>query len=145
MELRSTAFRQNGEIPSKYTCDSINISPELEFYHAPKETRSFTLILEDPDAPDKNWVHWVIYDIPVSTRQIPEDSVPEGKLGINDFQKITYGGPCPPSGKHMYLFRLFALDKMLNLEGGENIETIRKEMEDHILEEATLIGYYERF
>ena len=124
MNIVSSAFENEGNIPSKYTCDGENISPELNWSDFPDGTKSFALIAYDPDAPMGTWVHWVIYDIPSNVNSLPEGVPSDEKLsfgavhGINDFKDTGYGGPCPPKGVHRYFFKLYALDKMLNLEPG---------------------------
>ena len=121
MKLESTAFDANGLIPAKYTCDGEDISPPLIWDEVPKGTKSIVLIVDDPDAPGRTFVHWVIYDIPATVRQLPEKiaavkALPNGGVqGTNDFGKLGYGGPCPPSGIHRYFFKLYALDQELSL------------------------------
>ena len=115
MKLESEAFAADGLIPSKYTCDGINISPPLSWSEPPGETQSFVLICDDPDAPMGTFVHWVLYNMPAHTRQLPEKLPSSAKLtnlgvqGKNDFGKLGYGGPCPPGGTHRYFFKLYAL------------------------------------
>jgi len=150
MEIDSTAFKHGGIIPLKYTCDGVNVSPPLSWSHFPKDTKSFALICDDPDAPMGTWVHWVIYDIPVVITQLPENVAPQrepvqgGKQGTNDFRKIGYGGPCPPGGEHRYYFKLYAMDGMTNLKSGVTTEQLLRTMKGHILAEAQLIGKYRR-
>jgi Raf kinase inhibitor-like YbhB/YbcL family protein len=150
MEINSTAFKQGGMIPAKYTCDGLNVSPPLSWSNFPKETKSFSLICDDPDAPVGTWVHWVIYDIPAGITQLPESVLPQreiargGKQGVNDFRKIGYGGPCPPGGEHRYYFKLYTLDGTTGLEPGATKEQLLKAMQGHILAEAQLMGKYKR-
>ncbi|OGH19493.1 MAG: phosphatidylethanolamine-binding protein [Candidatus Levybacteria bacterium RIFCSPHIGHO2_12_FULL_38_12] len=145
MKITSSAFLHNQEIPSKYTCDGKNINPPLEFWDIPKNTKTLALIVDDPDAPSKTWVHWVVYNIDPSEKNIPENTIPKGAvLGMTDFGKAGYGGPCPPNGVHRYFFKLYALDKELDsLENAtkEGLEEITKK---HILGQAELIGIYKR-
>ncbi|MBW1697123.1 MAG: YbhB/YbcL family Raf kinase inhibitor-like protein [Deltaproteobacteria bacterium] len=150
MELRSAAFSEGEMIPRKYTCDGQDVSPPLEWSAVPEGTKSFALICDDPDAPMGTWVHWVYYDIPPQITVLPEDVGSQkkpasgGVQGINDFRKIGYGGPCPPSGTHRYYFKLYALNKALNLSPGADKQTLLKEMEGHILDRAELMGRYKR-
>ena len=151
MEIKSSAFKNNEEIPAKYTCKGQDVSPELTWSGAPQGTKSFALISDDPDAPVGTWVHWVIYDIPPDTMQLPE-AVPKkeiledgSKQGMTDFRDIGYGGPCPPPGTpHRYFFKLYALDEMLNLKPGLTKQALLKEIEGHVLEEAELVGLFKR-
>lgn len=145
MTITSTAFGHNQPIPSKYTCDGENVNPPLNFSKVPKEAKSLCLIVEDPDAPSGMFTHWLIYNMSPSTLQILDNQIPEDSvLGMTDFGKIMYGGPCPPSGTHRYFFKLFALDTILNIPKGENKEAVEKVMRDHILEKKELIGLYKK-
>jgi len=150
MNLTSSAFQNGGMIPGKYTCDGVNISPPLAWDAVPEGTKSLALICDDPDAPMGTWVHWVYYDMPQGTAGLPENVAPQehtankGMQGINDFRKIGYGGPCPPSGTHRYYFKIYALDTMLNLGPGATKEQLLKKMENHILGQAQLVGKYKR-
>lgn len=142
MRLTSPAFENNGYIPKKFTCDGEDISPGLEISGIPDKTQSLALVMDDPDAPMGTWVHWVVFDIPV-TNHIDENSIP-GKQGINDFRRRNYGGPCPPSGTHRYFFKIYALDKKLDLSEGVSKQDLEKAMQGHILDKAELIGLYKR-
>jgi Raf kinase inhibitor-like YbhB/YbcL family protein len=150
-ELKSVAFEEGGNIPKEYTCDGANISPPLGWGDPPEQTKSFALLVEDPDAPGKTWVHWILFNIPPDIRQL-SDNIPKQKTlagnqrqGTNDFGKIGYGGPCPPKGApHRYFFRLYALDKMLDLKPGATKPELLKAMEGHILAKAELMGRYQR-
>ena len=150
MDLNSSAFNSGEMIPRKYTCDGVDISPPLEWDSVPAGTKSFALICDDPDAPMGTWVHWVYYDIPPEIKALPENVASKehpangGKQGTNDFRKIGYGGPCPPSGTHRYYFKLYALDVMLNLAPGATKKQLLKEMEKHMLGEAQLMAKYKR-
>lgn len=145
MKITSSAFQNNSEIPSKYTCDGENLSPPLEFADVPKDAESLVLIVDDPDAPSKVWVHWVVYNINPSTREVKENSIPQGGIeGMTDFGKPGYGGPCPPSGVHRYFFKLYALDSLLDLSQGTTKDQIEKTMRRHVIDEADLIGLYSR-
>jgi hypothetical protein len=150
MEIMSSAFENGGMIPDKYSYDGQNMAPPLEWTDPPAGTRSFALICDDPDAPMGTWVHWVVYDIPASIGKLQEGTLPEktltsgGKQGTNDFQKIGYGGPCPPSGTHRYFFKLYALDRFTGLEPGATKAQLLRAMKGHILEEAQTMGKYHR-
>jgi len=147
MKLTSPAFSHNGSIPSQYTCDGADVSPALEWSDEPEGTKSFALIVDDPDAPAKVWVHWVVFNIPNTVRSLAEGaSVADFTSGATDFNgKRTWGGPCPPSGIHHYQFTLYALDTVLNdLPAGASKEQLLKAMEGHIIEQTTLVGTYQR-
>ncbi len=150
-ELKSTAFVHEGEIPKKNTCDGPDVSPALTWSDAAPGTKSFALVVDDPDAPAGTWVHWVLYDLPPTSRLLPEGLAKEPELkdgsrqGRNDFGRIGYGGPCPPRGPaHRYYFRMYALDTRLNLEPGAARTEVDKAMKDHILSQAELMGRYKR-
>ncbi len=151
LTLESSAFVNNEYIPDIYTCSSVNYSPPLNWSDIPQGTKSFALICDDPDAPFGAWVHWVIYNIPVTIHQLDEHlpPIPEFSNGIrqgkNDFHKYGYGGPCPPpGGPHRYFFKLYALDTMLELSGDVSKGDLERAMKGHILDEATLVGLYQR-
>ena len=150
IKITSTAFEGGGAIPSKYTCDGSDVSPPLAWTGVPEGAGSIALISDDPDAPMGTWVHWVIFNIPPDTAELPED-VPPGpdladgsRQGETDFGRIEYGGPCPPSGTHRYFFRIYALDAMLDLESGATAEGLVSAMEGHILAQGELMGTYQR-
>ena len=142
MKLSSLDFEHEGHIPEKFTCDGEDISPSLIIEDVPEGTKRLALIVEDPDAPAGIWIHWVVFNIHI-TDVIEEDEIP-GIQGINDFRKLDYGGPCPPSGTHRYFFKLYALDTKLDLEEGCRKKDLLKAMEGHILAETELIGLYQR-
>ena len=145
--LMSSAFLQDDPIPATYSCDGENISPRLTWTHPPDGTVSFALIFDDPDAPVGTWVHWVLFNIPAEARLLPEDVGPDPTLGVhgsNSWNSIGYGGPCPPSGEHRYFFKLYALDRILDLEVGANKEQVLQAMEGHILAQSELMGTYSR-
>ncbi|MEM4260942.1 MAG: YbhB/YbcL family Raf kinase inhibitor-like protein [Candidatus Woesearchaeota archaeon] len=150
IELKSNSFKNGGMIPKQFTCDGKNVSPQLSWSKFPEGTKSFALICEDPDAPVGIWVHWVIYNIPHNVNELQEGfptqkSFPDGiKQGINDFRKIGYGGPCPPSGTHRYFFKIYALDTVLELEAGATKQQLLNAMEKHIIAHGELIGKYKR-
>lgn len=149
-ELTSTAFPDGQTIPSRYTCEGEDISPELSWGLPPSGTKAFALISDDPDAPRGTWVHWVVYNIPSSVRQLseafPKDAeLPDGtRQGMTDFGRIGYGGPCPPSGIHRYFFKLYALERTLPLPPGVTAKELEESMYGHVLAEAKLLGTYRR-
>jgi len=150
MDLKSQAFRPGGMIPAKSTCDGQDISPPLTWPDPPAGTKSVALIVDDPDAPVGTWVHWVIWNIPPTARSLDENvpktaSLPNGaRQGTNDFKRIGYGGPCPPSGTHRYFFKLYALDTTLNLPPETTKSVLEDTIRRHILAHAELIGKYTR-
>ena len=153
MTLTSPAFKQDGQIPSKYTCEGDDISPPLAWNGVPEGTKSLVLIIDDPDAPDPKapqrvWVHWVVYNIPPDTKSLPENAskagLPQGTaVGLNDFKKTGYGGPCPPIGRHRYFHKLYALDTTLDLRKATKPE-IELAIKGHVLADAELIGTYQK-
>ena len=142
IKVFSSAFESNDTIPRKYTCNAENINPPLEFRGIPEKAESLVLIIDDPDAPMKVFTHWIVWNI-VPIAKIDEDSIP-GVEGINDFWKIGYGGPCPPSGTHRYFFRVYALDKQLGLKAGKSRKELESEMTGHIIAEGELMGKYSK-
>ena len=145
LKLTSSAFQHNGAIPDKYTCKGEDVNPPLAIENIPNGTKSLVLIVDDPDAPMGTWVHWVVWNIAPSTSDIAENSVPAGAvLGSNDFGRLDYGGPCPPSGTHRYFFKLYALDMMLELEEGATKGEVEQTMEGHVLAQTSLMGTYSK-
>lgn len=148
MKIFSNSFKNNTYIPSKYTCDSIDVSPHLKWENAPTDTVSFVLIMDDPDAPVGTWVHWVVYNIPPGITEFSEGVSFKGteiKEGINDFGKLNYGGPCPPSGKpHRYFFKLYAVDIPTDFREGLSKNEILSKINGHIIDNCELIGLYKR-
>ena len=142
MKLRSPEFENNKFIPKKFTCQGDDVNPALIIEDVPADAKSLALIVDDPDAPMGTWVHWVVFDIPVVSK-IEENSIP-GKQGRNNFGRENYGGPCPPSGTHRYFFKIYALDKELNLNKGISKQALEDAMQGHILGEAELIGLYKK-
>ena len=148
--LRSSAFQEGGAIPAKYTCDGQNGSPPLSWEGVPTTAQSLALICDDPDAPRGTWVHWVIFDMPATVKELPENVAPRetvspgGKQGTNDFKNVGYGGPCPPSGTHRYYFKLYALDTKLDLGASTTKDQLLKAMEGHIVAKGQLMGTYKR-
>jgi len=148
--VTSSAFEQGQTIPSKYTCDGEDISPPLAFEGIPEGTKSIALISDDPDAPMGTWVHWVLYNLPGDTRELPEAmpkdaTLPNGaKQGLTDFGVPGYGGPCPPSGIHRYFFKVYALDTVSEIDGFADKKKLLSVMEGHIIGEGQLMGKYKR-
>ncbi len=145
MIVSSSAFSEGELIPSKYSCDGEDKSPDLTVKDIPKGTKTLALIADDPDAPGGTWTHWIVWNIPVTgTEQtIAENSVP-GVQGKNDFGKLDYGGPCPPSGTHRYFFKVYALDSELDLAEGASVSELHKAMENKVLGQGTVMGKYSR-
>jgi Raf kinase inhibitor-like YbhB/YbcL family protein len=151
LQMTSTAFSAGEMIPKKFTCDGPDVSPQLAWNDPPAGTQSFALTVDDPDAPVGTWVHWVLYDLLASARELPEgvakqEQLPSGaRQGRNDFGKTGYGGPCPPPGKpHRYFFKLYALDGKLNLKAGATKADVERALKGHALGQAELMGRYGR-
>jgi Raf kinase inhibitor-like YbhB/YbcL family protein len=143
MRITSTAFEPEGDIPVEYTCEGLDISPPLTIEDLPPGTVSLALVMDDPDAPAGTWDHWVEYDIEPVT-EIPEDVEGLGTPGTNSWERSGYRGPCPPSGVHRYFFTVYALDTELGLEPGADKATVLAATHGHVLEEASLLGFYSR-
>jgi len=150
-ELQSPAFLPGAEIPVKYTCDGADLSPPLRWTTPPIKTKSFALVMDDPDAPAGTWVHWVLYGAPATLQEFLEaipahDRVPGiASQGVNDFRRVGYGGPCPPRGPaHRYFFKLYALDTDLKLPPRRTKADLLKAIEGHVLGQAELMGRYKR-
>ncbi len=149
LELTSPAFQAGAAIPVKYTCEGDDLSPALAWTNVPDGTRTFALIVDDPDAPGRVWVHWVAWDIPATARGLPEGVAPNDPTvaqGRNDFHKQGYGGPCPPKGHgaHRYVFRLYALDRRLDLPPGTTRAELDAAMRGHVLATGELMGKFHR-
>jgi len=151
LSLSSPAFPNQGEIPEAHTCDGANTHPPLAWTGAPAETRSFVLIVDDPDAPDPRapthtHVHWVLHDISPSVTGLPSgEGIPPGaREGLNGWKQRGYGGPCPPTGRHRYFFKLYALDKTLGELDTPTKDNVEQAIRGHVLEQAELVGTYER-
>lgn len=151
IDLTSTAFQDGQTIPRQCTADGKNISPPLKWSNPPATTKSFALICEDPDAPRGTWTHWVLLNLPPTSRELGEavpslETLPDGSIqGTNDFGKVGYGGPAPPPGKpHRYFFKVYALDQLLNIQPGATRKQLLEAMGGHILAEGQLIGTYGR-
>jgi len=154
MKLASPAFINEGRIPKKYTCEGEDLSPPLQWTGAPPETRSFALIVDDPDAPDpakpqRVYVHWVLFNIAANTTGLEENAsrgnLPAGTItGINDFDNRDWGGPCPPIGRHRYFFKLYALDVTLTGLASPGKKDLENAMQGHVLAQAELMGTYQK-
>jgi len=154
LTLTSTAFEDQGEIPTKYTCEGQDVSPPLAWSGIPEKAKSIALVVDDPDAPDPaapkmTWVHWVLYDLPVSSKGLAEAvkpaALPSGaREGTNDWQRTGYGGPCPPIGRHRYFHKLYALDTKLGDLGKPTKAALEKAMQGHILAKVELVGTYQK-
>ena len=148
MQLTSSAFSTGDAIPSQYTCDGENISPPLSWDTPPDGTISLALIVEDLDAPKGTFTHWIVYNLPptivfLAEKMASSPRIEEGGLqGKNDFEQLDYGGPCPPNGTHRYFFKLYALDRLLELEAGANKALVEAAMSGHVLETVELMGLY---
>ncbi|HVI09093.1 MAG TPA: YbhB/YbcL family Raf kinase inhibitor-like protein [Candidatus Binatia bacterium] len=151
LRLSSGSFAGGQAIAKKFTCDGPDVSPQLSWTGAPSSTRAFALIMDDPDAPAGNWVHWVLYNLPASVTELPEGVEKKEQLangasqGRNDFPKIGYNGPCPPPGKpHRYFFKLYALDRKLDLKAGATKADVERAMQGHVVSQGELVGKYGR-
>jgi Raf kinase inhibitor-like YbhB/YbcL family protein len=149
--VSSTSFSNGGYIARKFTCDAADVSPQLAWTDPPAGTKSFALLADDPDAPVGNWNHWLLWNVPAETRQLPENvaksaQLPDGsRQGTNDFRKTGYNGPCPPPGKpHRYYFKLHALDAKLDLKGNVGKRELEAAMKGHVLAQAEHMGKYGR-
>lgn len=152
--LTSPVFANNGSIPKQYTCEGADMSPPLRWSGAPQGTKSFALIIDDPDAPDPRapkmtWVHWVVYDIPADAQGLPEDAAKSGlparaTQGLNDWKRAGYGGPCPPTGRHRYFHRLYALDTVRPDLGQVTKAQLLDAIKGHVIAETQLVGTYQK-
>ncbi len=142
LTVRSSAFEHNKLIPSKYTCDGANVNPPLKIEGMPEKTKSLAIIMEDPDAPAGLFIHWIAWNIP-SDGIVKENASP-GAEGLNTAKKRGYHGPCPPSGTHRYIFKVYALDTMLNLGSFSEKENLENAMGSHVVAQGELIGLYRR-
>jgi Raf kinase inhibitor-like YbhB/YbcL family protein len=154
MSIMSPSFMHGRDIPDRHTCDGLNTSPPLMWVGIPPGTKSLALIVDDPDAPDPaapqtTWVHWVLYNIPANETGLAEGgtekNIPAGTLhGVNDWHRSSYGGPCPPIGRHRYFFKLYALDKSLPDLKKPTRAILEKAMQNHVLDQSSMVGYYQR-
>ncbi len=152
LTLESPAFRHHGEIPREHTCEGDDLAPALAWGNLPAGTKSLVLIVDDPDAPDpaapqRVWVHWLLYDLPPSTQGLPEGGKPlppTAREGKNDWDRTGYGGPCPPIGRHRYFHKLYALDALLGDLAEPSKAVLEKAMEGHVLGKVELVGTYQK-
>jgi Raf kinase inhibitor-like YbhB/YbcL family protein len=144
MKITSSAFQEGANVPSKFSCDGANTSPPLQIADVPPEAKSLVLIAEDPDAPSGPFTHWIVWNISPQTTSIAEGTTPKGGQGANDFGKSGYGGPCPPSGTHRYYFKIFALDRELDLPSGAKRGQLDAAMKSHVIAQGELMGRYSR-
>jgi Raf kinase inhibitor-like YbhB/YbcL family protein len=142
LKITSSAFQEGGNIPSKFTCDGSDTSPSLQITGVPSGAKSLVLIADDPDAPGGLFTHWLLWNIPPQTNSIAEGSAPKGVQGANDFGKTGYGGPCPSPGTHRYSFKVFALDRELELRSGANRSQVDAAMKGHVIAQGELVGRY---
>ncbi len=141
IQITSTAFKEGENIPRLYTCDDQNVSPPLAWTNVPTGTASLALIMDDPDAPSGTWVHWVLFNLPASASGMAQGKDGGGTQGKNDFNRLGYGGPCPPRGSnHRYYVKLYALDKILDLKAGASKSQLESAMQGHILAQGQLMG-----
>ncbi len=145
MKLTSGAFRDGATIPAVHTCEGADRSPPLAWSGTPREAKSLTLICDDPDAPGKTWVHWVLFNIPPALTALQENDAGGAVQGMTDFRRVGYGGPCPPPGNpHRYFFKVYALDVQLPLKAGATKADVERAMQGHVLAEAQLMGTFGR-
>jgi Raf kinase inhibitor-like YbhB/YbcL family protein len=144
MKITSSAFQEGGNIPSKFTCDGGDTGPPLQIADVPSGAKSLALIMDDPDAPSGLFTHWMVWNISPQTNVIAEGSTPKGARGTNDFGKSSYGGPCPPSGTHRYYFKIFAIDRELDLAAGAKRGQLDAAMKGHVVAQGELMGRYSR-
>ena len=142
MKITSSAFQEGANIPSKFTCDGADTSPPLQIADIPSQAKSLALIVDDPDAPSGLFTHWTVWNIPPQSNVVGEGSAPKGVQGTNDFGKSGYGGPCPPSGTHRYYFRIFALDRELELPFGAKRGRVDGALKGHVIAQGELMGRY---
>ena len=144
MKITSSAFQEGANIQSKFSCDGANTSPPLQISDVPSAAKSLVLIVDDPEAPSGLFTHWTVWNIPPHASSIAEGSTPKGVQGTNDFGKSGYGGPCPPSGTHRYYFKIFALDRELDLPFGAKRGQLDAAIKNHVLAQGELVGRYLR-
>ena len=145
LHLTSSAFADSAVLPAKYTCDGAGISPPLAWSRVPHGTKSLAIICQDPDAPSGTFTHWLLYGLPADLQSMPEGVVPLGaRQGTNDFGRVGYGAPCPPSGTHQYIFTIYALDIKPNVPIGAMKSAVFSALRGHVLAQGRLIGVYRR-
>ena len=144
LKVTSPAFSEGQTIPAKYTCDGGDLIPPLAFEGVPPKAVTIALVMDDPDAPGGTWDHWVIWNMPPSQHGIAEGKAPQGTVGRNSWKKNSWGGPCPPDREHRYFFKVYALDRQLDIPPNSGREQLERAMEGHIIEQAQLMGRYDR-
>ena len=144
MKITSSAFQEGGTVPEKFSKNGQNVSPELRIEGSPSEAKSLALIVDDPDAPVGLFTHWLVWNIDPKTTEISEGSAPSGVQGKNDFGETGYGGPQPPSGTHRYYFKIFALDRTLDLKPGAKRREVDAAMKGHVIAQGQLMGKYSK-
>ena len=145
MQITSSVFKDGESIPEKYTCEGPNISPPLRFSNVPAEAKSLLLLVEDPDADAKPWVHWFVFNIPADATGFEENAIATGaQQGLCNGNTLGYEGPCPPENEHTYLFKLYAIDKLLETDSTPDRKKALQEIEGHIIEQTVLKGKYQK-
>jgi Raf kinase inhibitor-like YbhB/YbcL family protein len=145
MQLKSKAFEDGGMIPVKFTCEGPNVSPPLEFIDVPAEAKSLVLMIEDPDAEAKPWVHWMVFNIPPDAKAFEENSIaPGAEQGLCNGNTLGYEGPCPPENEHTYVFKLYAVDKMLDTDPTPDRKKVLQQIHGHTIDEVVLEGRYQK-
>ena len=144
MKVSSSAFENEGNIPSEFTCDGQDLSPPLSITDVPKDAKTLAIIMDDPDAPMGTFTHWLVWNIPPHKIQFAKGEKLDFVQGSTSFGRTEYGGPCPPSGTHRYFFKIYALDTKLDLKQGSSVKDLEKAIKGHILAEAVLMGKYSR-
>ena len=145
MQLKSNAFEDGGMIPVKFTCEGPNVSPPLEFIDVPAEAKSLVLMIEDPDAEAKPWVHWMVFNIPPDAKGFEENSIaPGAEQGLCNGNTLGYEGPCPPENEHTYVFKLYAVDKMLDTDPTPDRKKVLQQIHGHTIDEVVLEGRYQK-
>lgn len=142
LKVSSAEFSQAGSIPTKYTCEGDDVNPPLDISNIPEDVKSFAIIVDDPDAPGGTWVHWLVWNIPVTHHIRENENL--GVEGMNDFKRMHYGGPCPPSGTHRYYFRIYGLDDLIGLKSGASRRDLEQAMRSHILAYGETMGSYKK-
>lgn len=150
IKVKSAVFDEGEPIPTRYTCSGVDVSPPLNWGPLPENTVSIAIICEDPDAPGGLWTHWVIFNLPADVENLTEhvmgrENLDNGAIqGLNDFGRVGYGGPCPPSGTHRYFYKVYALDVKLDLPARSTRKELLEAMDGHILDQGQIMGYYTR-
>lgn len=144
LNVSSSAFENEGIIPSEFTCDGQDLSPPLSITNVPKNAKTLSIIMDDPDAPMGTFTHWIVWNIPPNKTQFTRGEKFDFAQGRTSFGTSEYGGPCPPSGTHRYFFKIYALDAKLDLKQGSGVKELQSVMSGHIIAEAILLGKYSR-